>query len=207
MPLFTHTSLLCRNAMQPYHPSKQPWINCVFKGFSSWIRWFKCVIPNPTNSCINILPTRRTLGKEPLVDYSNSHVMMFNQYLVVLKQKTMDKEVTDKVRVLKIKEGEEKKSRRFQDTLTPTKQSAQRIIEKEQRTKFIQAWSTTTIKATSECFQNNFRAGFWAHPLGYRRFSLGSTYAQQRFAKQQRMARMWLTKHVPAKLQLSSQQE
>jgi hypothetical protein len=85
---------------------------------------------------------------------------MFNQYLVVLKQKTMDKEVTDKVRVLKIKEGEEKKSRRFQDTLTPTKQSAQRIIEKEQRTKFIQAWSTTTIKATSECFQNNFRAGF-----------------------------------------------
>lgn len=72
----------------------------------------------------------------------------------------MDKEVTNKVRELKIKEGEEKKSRRFQDKFTPTKRIAQRIIEKEQRTKFNQAWSTITIKTTSECFQNNFRVGF-----------------------------------------------
>jgi hypothetical protein len=43
--------------------------------------------------------------------------------------------------------------------------------------------------------------------LSYRGFSLGITYAQQRSARQQRMARMWLTKHVPTKLQLSSQQE
>jgi hypothetical protein len=34
--------------------------------------------------------------------------MTSDQYLVVLKQKTMDKEVTNKVRELKIKEGEEK---------------------------------------------------------------------------------------------------
>jgi hypothetical protein len=68
-------------------------------------------------------------------------------------------------------------------------------------------WSTITVKATSECFQNNFKVGFWAHPLGYKGFNLGITYAQQRFAKQQRMARMLLTKHVPAKLQFSSQQE
>jgi len=34
--------------------------------------------------------------------------MISDQYLVVLKQKTMDKEVTDKVRELKIKKVEEK---------------------------------------------------------------------------------------------------
>jgi hypothetical protein len=34
--------------------------------------------------------------------------MIFDQYLVVLKQKTMDKEVTDKFREFKIKEAEEK---------------------------------------------------------------------------------------------------
>lgn len=61
----------------------------------------------------------RILGKEPLIDYSNSHVVTSKQYLVVLKQKKMDKEVADKVRVLKAKEREEKRSRRFQDTLTP----------------------------------------------------------------------------------------
>jgi hypothetical protein len=55
--------------------------------------------------------------------------MTFDQYLAVLKQKTMEKKVMDKVRELKIKEGEEKKSRRFQDTLIPTKRTAQRIKE------------------------------------------------------------------------------
>jgi hypothetical protein len=86
--------------------------------------------------------------------------MTFDQYLVVCKQKTMDKEVMDKVKELKIKVGEEKKSKRFQDTFIPTKQATQRIIEKEQRTKFNQAWSITTIKATSECFQNNLEQDF-----------------------------------------------
>jgi len=33
----------------------------------------------------------------------------------------MDKKVTDKVKKLKIKEGEKKRSRRFQDIVTPTK--------------------------------------------------------------------------------------
>jgi hypothetical protein len=68
-------------------------------------------------------------------------------------------------------------------------------------------WSIITVKVISECFQYNFTARFWAHPLGYRGFNLGITYAQQRFDKQQKMARMWLTKHVPARLQLSPQQE
>jgi len=66
------------------------------------------------------LPTRRILGKEPVVDYYNSNVVTSNQYLVVFKQKTMDKEATDKVRELKAKERHEKISRRLQDTFTLT---------------------------------------------------------------------------------------
>jgi hypothetical protein len=78
----------------------------------------------------------------------------------VLKPKTMDKEVMNKVRELEIKEEEKKRLRRFQDTLTPTKRMAQRIIEKEQKTKFNKVWSTIAVKATNKCFQNNFRARF-----------------------------------------------
>jgi hypothetical protein len=78
----------------------------------------------------------------------------------VFKQKTLDKEATDKVRELKAKEKEEKRSKRFQDTLTLTERATQRIIEKEQKTMFNQAWSTTTFKATGEYFHNNFKARF-----------------------------------------------
>jgi hypothetical protein len=44
------------------------------------------------------LLTRIRLGKEPLVDYSNSHVVTLDQYLVILKQKVVDKEIVDKLR-------------------------------------------------------------------------------------------------------------
>jgi hypothetical protein len=37
------------------------------------------------------LPTKRKQGNKPLVDYFNSHVVTSNQYLVILKQKAMDK--------------------------------------------------------------------------------------------------------------------
>jgi len=69
--------------------------------------------PNKIPTLANLLflprlPTRRTLGKEPLVDYFSSHVMTSNQYLAMLKQKTIDKKVVQKFRELKVKEKEEK---------------------------------------------------------------------------------------------------
>jgi len=48
------------------------------------------------------LPKKKTLGKESLIDYFSSHVMTFDQYLVVFKQKAMDKEAMDKMKELKI---------------------------------------------------------------------------------------------------------
>jgi hypothetical protein len=53
------------------------------------------------------LPTRKRQGKEPLVDYYNSYAVTSNQYLVVLKQKVVDKKVVDVEN--KGKGGKEKK--------------------------------------------------------------------------------------------------
>jgi hypothetical protein len=46
------------------------------------------------------------------MDYSNSHVVTLDQYLVVLKQKAMDKEIVDKLREKKVKEREKKRPRK-----------------------------------------------------------------------------------------------
>jgi hypothetical protein len=41
------------------------------------------------------LPTRRRHGKKPLMDYSNSLVVISNQYLAMLKQRALEKEIVD----------------------------------------------------------------------------------------------------------------
>jgi hypothetical protein len=64
------------------------------------------------------LPTRQRQGKKPLVDYSNSYVATSNLYLLVLKQKALNKEVTNKIKELKTKEKEEKKLKRVEGTFT-----------------------------------------------------------------------------------------
>ncbi len=54
------------------------------------------------------LPKRRTFGKDSLIDYSSSHVMTSDPYLVMFKQKTMDKKAMDKVKELKVKKERKK---------------------------------------------------------------------------------------------------
>jgi hypothetical protein len=55
----------------------------------------------------------------------------------MFKQKTMDQEVANKVRELKSKDREEKRSRRFQDTLTLAERTTQRIIENSKKSTLI----------------------------------------------------------------------
>jgi hypothetical protein len=59
------------------------------------------------------LPKRGTFGKELLLNYFSSHVMTFDQYLVVFKQKTMAEKDVDKIRELKIKKGRKKNKKGF----------------------------------------------------------------------------------------------
>jgi hypothetical protein len=44
------------------------------------------------------LPTRKTCGKDLLIDYNKSHVDTFDEYLQILCQKNMDKEVAEVIR-------------------------------------------------------------------------------------------------------------
>jgi hypothetical protein len=79
------------------------------------------------------------------MDYSNSHVVTSNQYLIVLKQKALDKGVADKFREQKAKERE-KISKQVEHALTPRKKIVQRNFEKEDKVRFNNAWFITTVR-------------------------------------------------------------
>jgi hypothetical protein len=73
----------------------------------------------------------------------------------------------------KVKEREEKRSKRAKGTqLTQVEQATQRKIENEDKVKFNEAWSTTSIKVVGKRFHNNFRVGYQVHTLGYIGFGL-----------------------------------
>jgi hypothetical protein len=55
--------------------------------------------------------TRKTKGKEPLVEYLHSHVVKCEIYLTILRQKPMDKEVVVKIKEHKTKDKEKKQSK------------------------------------------------------------------------------------------------
>jgi hypothetical protein len=66
---------------------------------------------------------------------------------------------------------------------------------------------TTIVKVVGEWLHNNFRIGFKAHLLGYKRFGLGVTSQQQKVTRKQIMRKMQLVKHVPTKLQPSIERQ
>jgi hypothetical protein len=55
-----------------------------------------------------IITNKEKKGKEPLMDYFNSHMVTSYQYLGVLEHKALDKEVGDIIRELKTKEKVER---------------------------------------------------------------------------------------------------
>ncbi len=80
--------------MQPYHLSKQPWkisTSGELGRSQSWIKQPKSSKLDLMNSFIGypiiiaMIANEETHGKEPLIDYFNSHVVISNRYLVVLK--------------------------------------------------------------------------------------------------------------------------
>ncbi len=58
------------------------------------------------------LPTRKTKGKEPLVDYFQSHVITYDQYFDVMWKKAMDNAITKEIKKHRRKEREEKRLKR-----------------------------------------------------------------------------------------------
>ncbi len=73
------------------------------------------------------LPTKRRQGDKPLMDYSNSHVVTLNQYLIILKQKVVDKKIANKLKEQKVKKRGKKGLERLKVHIS-VEQIAQRII-------------------------------------------------------------------------------
>jgi hypothetical protein len=51
---------------------------------------------------------RNTKGKEPLIDYSQSHIMTSFEYLDILRKKTMEKKIVEEIRACKRKDKQDK---------------------------------------------------------------------------------------------------
>jgi len=79
---------------------------------------------------------------------------------IKLKQKEIDEEVVNKIKELKTKERDKKRSKQVHYTFTQVKQMVRRSIEKEDKTTFNQKWSIDAIKVVGQWFHNNFRIGF-----------------------------------------------
>jgi hypothetical protein len=107
------------------------------------------------------LPTKKRKQRKEMVHYFSSHVATSYHHLIVLKQKVVDKEIVYKIRELKSKEKNEKRSWRVQGAFTQVQEVIQRRIEKEYRVKFNDTWSIVSVRAIGERFHNNFRVRFW----------------------------------------------
>jgi hypothetical protein len=71
------------------------------------------------------LPIRKRHGKKPLVDYSSSHLVKSDQYLAMLREKALEKEIINKIREQKTKEREKRKSKQVEHTFTPLESSSE----------------------------------------------------------------------------------
>jgi len=69
-------------------------------------------------------------------------------------------EVVNKIKNLKAKERDKKRSKQVHYTFTQAKQMVQRSIGKEDKTTFNQKWSIDAIRVVDAWFQNNFRIDF-----------------------------------------------
>ncbi len=98
----------------------------------------------------------------------------------------MDEENAYKLREPKVKEREEKRSKKTKGRhFTRVEWIVQRKIEKEDIVKFNKTWFIIFIRVASERFHNNFKVGYWVHPLGYMGFGSRITFAQHKNVKQQ----------------------
>ncbi len=62
----------------------------------------ECKIPKTQEALVSsnllslpCLPTRRTSGRKPLIDYLQNHGMTLEEYLTIMQRKAMDREVVE----------------------------------------------------------------------------------------------------------------
>jgi hypothetical protein len=74
----------------------------------------------------------------------------------------MDKEVVVKVKEHKTKDKEKKQSKWKYNTFIMVDQTTQKVKGKQDKTRFIHMWNTTTIKGVSTSF---IKTSWWAYKL------------------------------------------
>ncbi len=78
------------------------------------------------------LPTRRTSGKEPLIAYSQSNVVTSKEYLTIMQQKAMVRDVTKLIKKTRGGGNQNKQARKVLTIMTMTKRVIEREFTKQQ---------------------------------------------------------------------------
>jgi hypothetical protein len=78
-------------------------------------------------------------GKKPLVDYSQSHVMISSTYLDMLKRKIMENVIVEEIKEGKQKEKEENQIKQTTKLGFAVDQTTQKCVKKHARVEFITA--------------------------------------------------------------------
>lgn len=85
------------------------------------------------------------------MDYSQNHVVTSEEYLKLMRQKTMDKKAINQIRENWKKEKQEKQAR-IVFTTTIVTRTTKRELAKQHQVRFILAWSFVAIKEAWDKF-------------------------------------------------------
>ncbi len=98
------------------------------------------------------LLARCTQGIKPLIDYSQSHVVTFVDYLNVLHKKVINKTSVDNIKEAQVKEREDKWTKKVANAQGIATKVVQKIANKIAKVKFVVVWSITTISRVGDWF-------------------------------------------------------
>jgi hypothetical protein len=96
------------------------------------------------------LLVRWTRENEPLVDYSQSRVVTFVEYLSILRNKPMGKVAIEEIKEGKWKEMEDKWTKRVPKLGTITNRATIKILGNHVKAQFTITWTPTTIKEVGD---------------------------------------------------------
>lgn len=99
------------------------------------------------------LLTKQPKGKEPLVNYFQSHVITFEEYHAILKKKTMEKVDVNEARETKKKQKKDGRLRKVVNTPTQGEQATLLDVKRQVKATFDAQWSpiASTIKSKQPC--------------------------------------------------------
>ncbi len=121
----------------------------------------KLIILNLIQDTMRIhLPTKQIRGKEPLVNYSQSHVVTSAEYLVIMCKNVMEKLVAKLIRETHHKEREENKVKKITNYFTIDDQASQCVIIRNAKEHFQYNWSTIIVREAWQCLSEHLQASW-----------------------------------------------